>query len=135
MNKEIIVVSGRRKTAVAKIKIQKGSGVILYNGSPYELLNMFHKLAIEEPVEIYKKVAGDFKFDLDIKTSGGGKESQVEASRLGIARALMKFDGSDDLKKAFLDYDRNLLVADTRRKEACKPGDSKARAKRQSSKR
>jgi ribosomal protein S9 len=39
------------------------------------------------------------------------------------------------LRKAFLSYDRNLLVADVRRKEAYKPGDSKARAKRQSSKR
>jgi len=45
----------------------------------------------------------------------------------------VKFTKNDDLKNAFLSYDRNLLIADTRRKEACKPGDSKARANRQTS--
>jgi len=43
------------------------------------------------------------------------------------------FTGSEDLRAAFLAYDRNLIVADTRRKEACKPGDSKARSMRQTS--
>jgi len=78
---------------------------------------------------------GNFNFDIEIKTFGGGKESQIQAARLGIAKALVKFTNNTDLKKAFLDYDRHLLVADTRRKEAYKPDDSKARAKRQSSKR
>ena len=45
------------------------------------------------------------------------------------------FSNSKELVNAFLNYDRNLLVADVRRKEAYKPGDSKARSKRQSSKR
>jgi small subunit ribosomal protein S9 len=52
---------------------------------------------------------------------------------LAIARALVEFTKNEELKKAFASYDKNLLVADTRRKEAYKPGDSKARKKRQKS--
>jgi small subunit ribosomal protein S9 len=88
-----------------------------------------------EPIRISEKVLGDFKFDLEIKVKGGGKSSQIQAAKLGIAKALVKFTGKKELKDAFLSYDRHLLVADVRRKEACKPGDSKARAMRQSSKR
>ncbi|MFH1290445.1 MAG: 30S ribosomal protein S9, partial [Nanoarchaeota archaeon] len=55
------------------------------------------------------------------------------AARLAIARTLLVITGSDVLKKAFVKYDRNMIVQDSRRKEACKPGDSKARAKRQKS--
>jgi len=59
--------------------------------------------------------------------------ARIEASRLSIARAILKFTKEDKLKQAFVAYDRNLLVADTRRKEAYKPDDSKARAHRQTS--
>ena len=52
---------------------------------------------------------------------------------MAIAKAIVKFTKDDNLRAAFLAYDRNLLIADTRRKEACKPGDSKARAMRQTS--
>jgi len=131
----ILVVSGKRKTSVAKVKIKPGVGKLVYNGVLNENLRMFHRLTLSEPVKIAENVLGDFKFDLDIKVKGGGKESQIQAARLGIAKALVNVTGSSDLRKAFLDYDRHLLVADVRRKEACKPGDSKARAMRQSSKR
>ncbi len=134
MNKEkIVFISGRRKTAVAKVRLSEGNGKIIYNGLPYEHLGIFHRLALQEPVEIGKKILGDFKFDIQINASGGGKEAQVEAGRQGIAKALVLFTNSLELKKAFIEYDRNILVADKRRKEAYKPGDSKARAKRQTS--
>jgi small subunit ribosomal protein S9 len=127
------IISGKRKTAVAKVRAKKGGGTVKYNGLPYENLNMFHKLALMEPIKIYENVFGKFDFDLEIKTQGGGKESQIQAARLGVAKALVKATDSADLKKAFMSYDRHLLVADVRRKEAYKPGDSKARAKRQKS--
>jgi small subunit ribosomal protein S9 len=128
-----IVISGKRKASVAKVKIRKGKGQVLYNGLPYENLNMFHKLAIMEPIRICEKALSGFDFDLDIRTKGGGKEGQIQAARLGVAKALVKATDSAELKKAFMSYDRHLLVADVRRKEAYKPGDSKARAKRQKS--
>ena len=64
---------------------------------------------------------------------GGGEKGQIEASRVAISRAIVAFTEKKEIEKAFLDYDRNLLVADVRRKEAYKPGDSKARRKRQTS--
>lgn len=133
--RKIVFVSGKRKTSIAKVRMKEGKGVILYNRLPYRELQMFRRLSLMEPVKIAEKVLGGFNFDVEIKTTGGGKESQIQAARLGIAKALVKFTNSAELKKAFLDYDRHLLVADTRRKEAYKPDDSKARAKRQSSKR
>jgi len=128
-----LTISGKRKTAIAKATIKSGDGKITINRIPYENLDFFNKLAISEPVEIAKKVLKDFNFDISINVKGGGSESQIEASRLAIARVLVGFTKSNELKKKFSAYDKNLLIADTRRKEANKPGDSKARKKRQSS--
>lgn len=133
IDKNRLTVSGKRKTAIAKATIEDGKGIILINKIPVDNLDFFRKLTINEPVEIAKKVLGDFKFNVSVNVKGGGSESQIEASRLAIARALIEKTKNDDLKRAFIDYDKNLLVADTRRKEPNKPGDSKARSKRQKS--
>lgn len=128
------IFSGKRKTAVAKLKVKPGKGNIYYNLLPYSELPLFHKLAILEPIRIYQQELGEFlPYDFHIKTLGGGKESQIQAARLAIARALVDLTGSDTLKKSFIKYDRNILVQDARRKEANKPGDSAPRAKRQKS--
>jgi small subunit ribosomal protein S9 len=132
-NTKSLTVSGKRKTAIAKATIKQGDGNVLINKIPYQNLDMFKKLTIKEPIEIAKEVLGDFKFDIKVNIKGSGSESQITAARLAIARVLVSFTKSDELKKAFTRYDKNLLVADTRRKEAYKPGDSKARRKRQSS--
>ena len=128
-----VIVSGKRKRSIARAMIKEGKGIITLNKRPYELLPMFHKLMIEEPIKIARENLGKINFDIFIKVRGGGRESQIEASRLAIARAFVKATKSNDLKKAFLAYDKNLLIADTRRKEPYKPGDSKARAKMQKS--
>jgi small subunit ribosomal protein S9 len=133
VKKKFIIISSKRKSAVAKVKIFEGKGDIFYNKLPYQELSFFNKLGIMEPIKICEDVLGDFKFDIEVKTVGGGKESQIQATRTGIANALVKFTGNEKLRESFLKYDRGLLVADVRRKEACKPGDSKARAKRQKS--
>jgi small subunit ribosomal protein S9 len=128
-----LTVSGKRKTAIAKATIVSGSGKITINKIPYEKLDFFRMLAIKEPVELTKKILGNFNFDINVHITGGGEEGQISAARLAIARAIVIFTKSKELKKEFLDYDKSLLVADTRRKETYKPGDSKARAKRQKS--
>ena len=97
------------------------------------MLSFFDKLKIEEPLRISNEVLGKLNFDVVITVHGGGEKSQIEASRLALARAISNFSKSEKLTKAFLNYDRNLLVADVRRKETYKPGDSKARRKRQKS--
>lgn len=130
-----IVVSGKRKTAIAKAMIQEGSGKVTINKKDYKNFQMFNKLRIEEPLRIAEAILGKANFDVFIKVQGGGEKSQIEAARLALAKAIERFTKSKELVNAYLDYDRNMLVADVRRKEVYKPGDSKARAKRQSSKR
>ncbi len=132
-----IITSGKRKTAIARAVLTPGKGEIRINGTDYKTFQIFDKLPIEEPVKIAEKILGPGKinFDVSIRVRGGGRKGQIEAARLALARAIVKFSNSKELEKAFLSYDRNLLVADVRRKEAYKPGDSKARKKRQSSKR
>ncbi len=132
---ELIVESGKRKSAVARAVLKKkDKGRITINEKPFQNLKMFERLKIEEPLRIAEKILGKIDFGVEINVRGGGYKSQIEASRLALARAILKYSGGkEELEEAFLEYDRNLLVADVRRKEAYKPGDSKARRKRQTS--
>ncbi len=127
------VVSGKRKTAIAKATIKQGNGKVTINGKSIEAYPMLQKLELKEPLIIAEQVLGKLDLDIEVNVRSGGTSSQVEASRLAIARAIVEFTKNDKVKQAFVSYDRNMLVADTRRKEAYKPGDSKARAKRQTS--
>ncbi len=131
-NKKIIT-SGKRKSAVARAIATQGSGRITINKRPYENLQKFDKLKIEEPLRIAKKILGEINFNIAVNVHGGGSKSQIEAARLALARAIVNFTKNKELERDFLEYDRFLLVADVRRKEAYKPGDSKARRKRQKS--
>ncbi len=128
-----IIGSGKRKRAVARAVLEEGNGNVWINGRDYKTLHFFDKLKIEEPLKITENVLGKLNFDVKIHVRGGGEKGQIEAARVALAKVISQFAKSDELTKAFLDYDRNLLVADVRRKEAYKPGDSKARSKRQKS--
>ncbi len=130
---KIIITSGKRKRAVARAIIKEGTGKILLNKKDYSKLQYFDKLQIEEPLKIAEATLGKLNFDVSIGVRGGGEKSQIEAARLALARSIIKFSGSKKLKEEFLKYDWSLLIADVRRKEAYKPGDSKARKKRQTS--
>lgn len=131
---ERTIFSGKRKTAVAKLRVTEGKGNVYFNMLPSTELGMFHRLALAEPIRIFENELGEtLKHDFHIRTRGGGKEAQIQAARLAIARALLKISDSDVLKKAYVRYDRNMVVQDARRKEPYKPGDSKPRARRQKS--
>ena len=130
-----IIASGKRKTAIAKAVLVEGSGKISVNKKDYKNLQMFDRFKIEEPIRLAENILGKINFDVTINARGGGEKSQIEAARLALAKVIIEFSKSEELTNAFLSYDRNLLVADIRRKETYKPGDSKARKKRQSSKR
>ncbi len=133
MTSQKIVTSGKRKAAIARASLVPGSGKVFINKVPYENLNLFNKLKIQEPLSLTESVVGKNNFDVKIFVRGGGEKSQIEAARLSLAKAILEFTGSKELKNVFIAYDRNLLIADVRRKETYKPGDSKARAKRQTS--
>ena len=127
---KVIQKAGKRKTAIARATMKPGKGLVRVN---YQTLETYSpelaRMKIMEPLLIAGEISK--KFDISINVQGGGWQSQAEAARLAVARCLV--EASKPLKTKFLEYDRGLLVADTRRKEVCKPNDSKARAKRQKS--
>jgi small subunit ribosomal protein S9 len=132
---DTITISGKRKTAIARASIKPGTGIIRINKRPLNFLSIIRRFMVEEPLRIASETLNQeqLQFDISVNVIGGGVESQIEASRLAIARAIIAYTKSAELKKKFTAYDRSLLVADVRRKEQYKPNDSKARAKRQKS--
>ncbi|MBN1386531.1 30S ribosomal protein S9 [Candidatus Woesearchaeota archaeon] len=129
---KVVHVAGKRKRAIARATAREGNGVIRMNRQLIDTIEPeMYRLRLREPLLLAGDLAG--KVDISVNVIGGGASGQVEAARLAIARALVEFSGKDVLKNKFLEYDRNLLVADVRRKETRKPNDSKARAKRQKS--
>jgi small subunit ribosomal protein S9 len=130
-----IITSGKRKSAVARAVLTEGNGKVTINKKDYQTLQVFDKLRIEEPLRIAKEILGNIEFNIQVNVRGGGEKGQIEAAKVALSRALVEASKSKALHEAYMAYDRNLLVADVRRKEAYKPGDSKARKKRQSSKR
>lgn len=132
MSQKIFNVSGRRKNAVARATIKSGNGKVLFNKVPLDIITPeINRLRLKEPLIIAGAIAN--QVNIDVNVYGGGITSQAEAARLVIAKALIEYTKDEKLKRKYLDYDRQLLVADVRRKETCKPNDSKARAKRQKS--
>lgn len=129
----MIITSGKRKTAIAKASIKEGNGKVTINRKTIESFPMLQQLEMKEPLILAEQVLGKLNFDISVNVASGGMSSRIEATRLAIARAIVEFTKDDKVRAAFVAYDRNMLVADTRRKEAYKPGDSKARAKRQTS--
>lgn len=115
--------TGRRKTAVARVRIYKGKGDNLINDKKVDLHD-----EILKPFEV-TGLKG--LFFISVKVSGGGWSSQIEAIRHGVARALETFNGElrSSLKQA------GYLSRDPREKERKKPGLKKARKAAQWSKR
>ncbi|MBW3004071.1 30S ribosomal protein S9 [Candidatus Woesearchaeota archaeon] len=129
---KVVHTSGKRKYAIARATLKPGNGKVKINGVLLDVYgNELSRAKLMEPLILADKHSA--KVDINVKVTGGGFMSQAEAARLAIARALIQFAKSEKLKQQFLEYDRNLLVADTRRREPCKPNDSRARAKRQKS--
>lgn len=127
---KIINTTGKRKTAIARATLTEGKGIIRINSVLLDNYSTdLYRTKIMEPLILAEDISK--KVNISINVEGGGQMSQAEASRLAIARALSQFQPS--LKKVFLNYDRHLLIADVRFKEAYKPNDSKARAARQKS--
>ncbi|MCA9477790.1 MAG: 30S ribosomal protein S9 [Nanoarchaeota archaeon] len=126
-----IVTTGKRKAAVARATLKAGTGNVTINNVSLQAFDpAIARLKLEEPLILAGKEAA--KLDISVNIQGGGFMSQTIAGRLAIARALV--EKYPKLKEDFLDYDRQLLVADIRRKESAKPNShGKARAKRQKS--
>ena len=132
MVKKVVNTSGKRKTAVARASVQKGTGLVRINKKPIELYEPeIARWKLLEPIKIADKHME--KINVDVIVSGGGFMSQASAARTAIAKGLVEFTHDPSLKLAFLDHDRSLLVSDSRRKESKKPLGRGARKKRQKS--
>ncbi|MBU0665841.1 MAG: 30S ribosomal protein S9 [Nanoarchaeota archaeon] len=129
--KKIIHTSGKRKSAIARVTLREGTGIIKVNKISLDFVEpKLSRMKIREPLLLARTVMNTV--DVDVNIHGGGVICRAEAARLAIARALSEHTPS--LKNAFADYDRQLLVADVRRKESSKPNShGQARAKRQKS--
>jgi small subunit ribosomal protein S9 len=131
--KKVLVVSGKRKTAVARAIVKPGAGRIRINRTPVEIFEP--EIAREKIMEPLLQAGDDVwkQLDMDIKTSGGGYMGQAEAARMAVANALLKWTKSTHLRTVFTEYDRTMIAGDSRSKEPKKFGGPGARAKEQKS--
>jgi len=131
--KKVLVVSGKRKTAIARATIKPGRGRVRINRIPLEIYEPeIARLKIMEPLmlageEVWKQI------DINVNVKGGGFMGQAEAARIAIARGLLKWTKSSHLKTVFYKYDRTMIAGDPRRKEPKKFGGPGARARKQKS--
>ncbi|MDA8391475.1 MAG: 30S ribosomal protein S9 [Actinomycetota bacterium] len=130
MPSPLIQVTGRRKSAVARVRFRPGTGTITVNRRPIEVYFPVASLrsAVAEPLRVAS--LGE-AYDIDATLDGGGIAGQAGALRLGIARGLAELDPDlrSGLKRA------GLLTRDAREKESKKYGLKKARKAPQYSKR
>lgn len=127
---EVINTLGRRKTAVARIYMKKGSGQIMINNRDYKEYFPLATLqyVVTQPLEI-AQVEG--QYDIKVNLDGGGMSGQAEALRLAISRALVEINPEiRPVLKA-----KGLMRRDPRMVERKKPGQPKARKRFQFSKR
>jgi len=115
-----MIYTGKRKRAVARVKIEKGENKIIINNRSLDEFPEVARLKILEPLII----ANDFNFSIKANVKGGGFMGQAEAVAQAIAKGLVDIKG-EELKKKFLKYDRALLIPDIRRTEPHKPSRSK----------
>ena len=127
-----IVASGKRKTAVARATLRKGRGIVRINSVPVEIHPVeLARMKILEPLKLAGKKAETV--DIDVTVKGGGVMGQADAVRTAIARGLVQYLNDQDLETLFREYDRTLIVPDTRRKLPKNPLGRGARKKRQKS--
>ncbi|MEI2637628.1 MAG: 30S ribosomal protein S9 [Microthrixaceae bacterium] len=130
MTSPLVQATGRRKRAVARVRVRPGTGAITINKRPVEdyFPNPTHRMVLSEPLRITET---NETYDIDATLHGGGVSGQADALRLGISRGLISLDPElrSILKRA------GFLTRDAREKESKKYGLKKARKAPQYSKR
>ena len=130
---KIVLASGKRKKSIARAVARPGSGVIRVNKLLLDAVQPeAFRLKMREPLILAGEHANSV--DINVNVKGGGISGQTDAVRLAIAKVLVGFTKDKKLEKAFLEYDRHMLVADVRQREARKPNThGNARGKTQKS--
>ncbi len=122
--------TGRRKTSAARVFMRPGTGTIMVNGRTLEhyFPNAVLRMVVNQPLSI-TDMSG--QFDFHVTVAGGGPSGQASAIRMGISRALLRYN--DQLRATLRQV--GLLTRDPRMKERKKPGQKAARRRFQFSKR
>ena len=129
---KIVNSSGKRKTAIARATLREGKGRIRVNNKPIEIVEPeLIRLKMSEPLEFANSVIQ--AVDIDVNVHGGGIIGQAGAVRTAIARGLVEWTNDMALRDAMAQYDRSILVNDTRYKLPKKLGGRGARKRRQKS--
>ncbi|QEL64113.1 small subunit ribosomal protein S9 [Oryzomicrobium terrae] len=122
--------TGRRKSAVARVFIKRGSGAIVVNDKPLDeyFSRETGRMVVRQPLELVEHLS---TFDIRVNVAGGGESGQAGAVRHGITRALIEYDAA--LKSAL--SAAGFVTRDAREVERKKVGLHKARRRKQFSKR
>lgn len=125
-----VQATGRRKQAIARVRVSAGSGTITANGRAFEdyFPSAVHRMMITEPLRL---ASAEESYDISVTLDGGGLSGQAGAFRLGISRALVEID--EEIRPTI--KGAGLLTRDPRKKESKKYGLKKARKAPQYSKR
>jgi small subunit ribosomal protein S9 len=125
--------SGKKKTAIARATVREGEGKVRVNAQPVELTEPESaQLKMLEPFRIAGEELRD-EVDIEVTVEGGGVMGQADAARTAIARGLVQHTNDAELRDAYMDFDRSLLVNDVRQSEQKKWGGPGARARYQKS--
>lgn len=122
--------TGRRKSAVARVFLRRGTGAIVVNGKPVDefFSRVTGRMIVRQPLELVEHTG---TFDIQVNVAGGGESGQAGAVRHGITRALIQYDAA--LKSAL--SKAGFVTRDAREVERKKVGLHKARRRKQFSKR
>jgi small subunit ribosomal protein S9 len=125
--------SGKKKTAIARATIRDGQGRVRIDSRPVELIDP--ELAQLKMLEPFRIAETDLRSDVDVEVDvqGGGVMGQADAARTAIARGLVDHTNDAELRDAYMEFDRSLLVNDVRQSESKKWGGPGARARYQKS--
>ena len=124
--------SGKKKTAIARATVRDGSGRVRINSRPVELTEPEPaRLKMLEPFRLAEGKRDGV--DIDDRIEGGGVIGQADAARTAIARGLVEHSNDAELRDAYMEFDRSLLVNDVRQSESKKWGGPGARARYQKS--
>lgn len=128
----VVVSTGKRKTSLAKATIKDGTGRIRINGRPLEIQQPeLARMRIMEPLILFGE--GWKRYDIRVRTRGGGFMSQADAVRMAIATGLVRMSQDFEARSKMIEHDRTMLVGDPRRAEPKKFGGPSARSRYQKS--
>ncbi|MDG6222642.1 MAG: 30S ribosomal protein S9 [Candidatus Bathyarchaeota archaeon] len=131
--KKVMVLSGKRKTAIARATVRLGKGRVRINNIPLEVYEpQIARDKILEPLLLTDDKVWN-QLDINVTVAGGGYMGQAEAARMAVAKSLLKWTKSTRLRTTLIDYDRTMIAGDPRRSEPKKFGGPGARARDQKS--